>query len=87
MNPTRIARICLWGGLAAVLAGILLFGGGCVAANSNSNPYTAPLGAEAAALAGIVFLLIGILMILCGAVIKALGLPEKEHTRTRHIDT
>lgn len=88
MNPTRVARICLWGGLAAVLAGILLFGGGCVATNYNSDPYTAaPPGAEPAVLAGIVFLLIGILMILCGAVIKALGLPEKEHTRTRHIDT
>ena len=57
-----------------------------MAANSNSNPYTAPPGAEPAALAGIVFLLIGILMILCGAVIKALGFPEKEHTRTRRID-
>ena len=85
MNPAKVTKICLWGGLATVLAGILLFGGGCMATiTAPFYPYGEPRGAPVS-WAGIVFLIIGTLMAICGASIKALGLGNR--TRPKHETT
>ena len=87
MNPNKATRICLWGGFATILAGILLIVIGLVITETAPlYPYGTPRGLPAS-LAGILFVIIGFLMILCGATIKALGLenrPRPEHETTDH---
>ena len=73
MNRPKVARICLRGGIAAALIGVLLFGAGvAVTVTAPYYPDGEPRGA-AASWAGVVAVVVGLCMIIVGAIIKALG--------------
>ena len=73
MNEPKAVRVCVWGGIAAVLMGILTFGAGYViTATAPFYPYGEPRGAGVALL-GIITVVLGIIMAAAGAVMKAMG--------------
>ena len=81
MDALKKARFWIWGGIAAVLIGILLFGAGCAATvTAPFYPYGEHRGAGAS-LAGMAVVVVGIGMIAAGAIINALGIgtAKEEH--------
>ena len=84
MDALKTARFWIWGGIAVILVGILLFGAGCaVTVTAPFYPYGEPRGAGVS-WAGVAALVVGIGMIAAGSIIKALGigttkeLPEQQ---------
>ena len=84
MNRPKVARTCLWGGLAVVLIGVLVFGAGCMATvTAPFYPYGEPRGAGAS-WAGIVAVAVGICIIAAGAIIKALGVGTPKENQQQN---
>ena len=84
MNGPKAVRVCIWGGIAAALIGILIFGAGYViTVTAPFYPYGEPRGAGVAWL-GIIIVVLGILMAAAGAIMKAAGVgtePESQEQR------
>ena len=73
MIGTKAVRFCIWGGIAAGLIGILIFGVGYViTATAPFYPYGPPRGAGIAWM-GIITVVLGIGMTASGAIMKAVG--------------
>ena len=73
MNGPKAVRVCIWGGIAAALMGILIFGAGyIITATAPFYPYGAPRGAGISWL-GVITVVLGIGMTAVGAVMKAVG--------------
>ena len=82
MNRPKAVRVCIWGGIAAVLIGILIFGVGYViTATAPFYPYGPPRGAPVAWL-GLITVVLGIGMTAAGAVMKAVGAGAELLTAT-----
>ena len=73
INGTKVVRFCIWGGIAAVLMGILIFGiGYVITASAPFYPYGPPRGAGVSWL-GVIAIVLGIGMAAAGAIMKAVG--------------
>ena len=77
MNGPKAVRICIWGGIAVLLVGILIiFAGRVIAATVPQDPFTPPRGAEVALLS-VITVVLGIGMTAAGAFMKAIGTGQK----------
>ena len=79
MNPQRIARFLLWGGLAVLVIGLASCGVGCIGAfasafgtNPEAEELTGGIGF------GTVMLMISVAMIVVGAIIRAIAKTPNE---------
>ena len=78
----RVARFLLWGGLAMFLMGALSCGVGCFGAVDSTlgdNPESEELAGAAGI--GVLLLIVSILMVIVGAVLRAIAGSPHEETR------
>ncbi|MDE2844678.1 MAG: hypothetical protein OXN21_15060 [Chloroflexota bacterium] len=79
MNPQRIARFLLWGGLAVFMFSVASCGVGCVGAADyafNNNEESEELAGAMAI--GVLLFIISIVMVFVGAIIKAVARRSTE---------
>ena len=81
MRAAKIARIALWGALAAALLGLLLCGAAVGLDATDGNPFRMSPDARHAARSAVIMFTVAIASGIVGAVLKAIGVGEKDEKR------